>query len=176
MQQKLLFGDFIDSLEEFGTTEWIKLASMGDEKEDIRLHSALISPKKIRKVLKKPDWDLCIGMGYPSRVSQGKEIKYEQSPYKESGIEPLVFWRSFDGIEDDYWEVRQEICLYYGLLYKDSGKYIYIHENGDEEEVVRISDKDVEIKLWLIKDFIFVKKLRLVLFFEIRRFENKTLE
>lgn len=80
-------------------------------------------------------------------------------------------------MKDDYWEVSEEFRYYFNL-YEDrrNKKFILIDDNGDDEEVILMYDKEIKIKSRLIKEFLAVKKMCLALFFDFNRFSEKTIE
>ncbi|HEY4526740.1 MAG TPA: hypothetical protein VJK53_02735 [Candidatus Paceibacterota bacterium] len=120
-----------------------------------------------------------IGSDQPSFSFQFKEGKETGTYLKTSdrGIEPLILSRSFHGMKDGYWEIAEEFRLYFNL-YEDrrNNKFIRVDDNGDDEDAVLILDKEIKIKTRLIREFIAAKKMHLVLFFDINRFSDKTIE
>lgn len=177
----LKFNDFLGKFDDFGKGEWIVVYSSNrdDEDETSCFYSALIAEKRIEKSLPDPSWDLSIGHGLPGfsfHFEDGKEIG-AYSRCSDDGVEPLVVWRNFHGMKDGYWEVSEEFRFYFNLFEdRRNNKFILIDDNGDDENVILMSDKDIKIKTRLIKEFIAVKKMRLALFFDFNRFSKKTIE
>ncbi|MHB8362395.1 MAG: hypothetical protein ACYDBX_02145 [Patescibacteria group bacterium] len=176
----LKFNDFIDKFDDFGKEEWTTVYSRNESSNNTQvLYSALISKDKIKKSLSNTDWDLSIGNGLPGfsfDFKDGKEIGTYHK-YSDVGVEPLIIFREFHGLKNGYWEVSEEFRLYFNLFEDHSNhKFIFIDDNGDEEEVILIGDEEIKIKTRLIKEFITVKKMRLALFFDFHRFSKKTLK
>ena len=176
----LKFIDFLKKFDDFGKDEWVIVySSHKDDFDDPCLYSALISKERIKESLSDPSWDLSIGNGLPGfsfHFENGKEVG-TYSKCSDDGIEPLVVLRDFYGMENGYWEVSEEFRYYFNL-YEDRfhKKFIFIDDNGDEEDVILISDKEIKIKLRLIKEFLAVKEMCLALFFDFNRFSEKTIE
>lgn len=171
--------------ESLGKTEWMSVLSI--KESDLELNqnnffSALVVNEKVKDIMKDYQWDLRIGNGLPgfsSYYENGKEI-IEYQRFTDIGIEPLVYCRNFYNIKEKYFEISEEFRLYFNL-FEDRKSYrevtfIYIDENGDEDEVVTISENEVKIKLKFIKEYLAVKKMHLVIYFEFMRFSDKTLK
>lgn len=184
-QKDLTFQDLQKKIKgTLGETEWITVFSQSSAHQDIDrggFFSAFISNEKIKQVLKDYQWDLGINGGLPrfcSRFENGKEIT-EYYRFSENGIEPVVYWRTFHGVREDYYEISEEFRLYFNLFedcknLKDA-KFIHIDDNGDENEVISINGNEVKIKLKYLKEFLAVKKMHLAIYFDFMRFSQKTL-
>lgn len=175
----LTFSDFIEKFNELGKSEWITAYSNNDGKEESSgFYCAVISKNRIKSSLSDPSWDLHIGDGQPGfefTYNKGKETAVYHRFFDE--VEPLVVKRYFHGMKDNYCEVSEEFRYYFNL-YEDrrNNKFILIHDDGDEEDVILISDSTIKIKLRLIKKFLAVKDMALALYFSIDRFSEKTVE
>lgn len=176
----LTFSDFLAKFDELGKGEWITAyASRRDDVEWSRFYSALISESRVSKSLDDPSWDLHISNGLPGfsfRFENGKEVgTYFRC--SDEGVEPLVVWRSFHGMKDGYLEISEEFRFYFNLFEdRRNNKFVLIDDNGDDEDAILMTDKEVKIKLRLIKEFLAVKKMRLALFIDFNRFSEKTIE
>lgn len=185
-QKDLTFQDWQNKIKgNLRKTEWITVFSKSSAHRDIDrggFYSAFISNEKIEQVLKNYQGDLEINGGLPgfcSYFKNGKEIT-EYYRFSKDGIEPLVYWRSFHGLKEDYCEIAEEFRLYFNLFedhksLKES-KFIHIDDNGDEEEVVLINDSEVKAKLKFLKEFLAVKKMHLAIYFDFMRFSEKALD
>ncbi|MDD5750327.1 MAG: hypothetical protein PHU56_01590 [Candidatus Pacebacteria bacterium] len=182
----LTLGDFIKKVEgDLGKTEWITVFEFLDSKENIdrgAYFSALIANNKVDDVLKRYDWDLRIDGGRPGFIThyeRGKSIT-EYYRFSDNGIEPLIYWRTFSGKKESSLEISEEFRLYFNLFEKSSGDdkkiFIYIDDDGDEDEVALISKSKIEIKLKYLKEFLSAKQMHLAIYFEAMRFSDKTLE
>jgi len=177
----LTFADFLKDFDKYGKGEWITVYSNGNnsKEESSGFYSAIIPIDKISESLEDTSWDFHIGDGFPGFSFQfidGKEIG-TYSRCSEDGVEPLAIRRSFSSMKEGYWEILEEFRYYFNL-YEDrvNKKYVFIDENGDDEDVVLISDTEVKIKAKQIKIFLAVKKMCLALFFDFNRFSEKTIE
>lgn len=176
----LLYSDFLGKFAELGKSEWITAyANHRSNSEWNTFYCALISNERVEKSLSDPSWDLSLGHGMPGfsfHFEDGKEIGTYYR-YSDKSIEPLVIWRSFYGMKDGYLEISEEFRHYFNLYEdKTNHKFIQIDDNGDDEEVILISENEIKIKIRLIKEFLAVKKMHLALFFSLDRFSEKTVE
>ena len=149
--------DLLLELDEIGKSEWITIFFLSKENQDIEqktYFSALISNEKINSLLEDYSWDInLMNSGRPGFVSyfdEGKEI-VEYFRYSTPGVEHLVYWRTFPGIDDNYFELSEEFRLFYDLYKKDNSFYIF-DDNGDQDLVAEILDKEVRIKLKYLKN------------------------
>jgi len=177
----LEFTDWVEKIKgNLGKEEWIVVYSSNrSDFERATFYSALIPNRKIKKSLEGPSWDLHIGNGLPTfvfRFKNGKEVgKYYRSP--NFGVEPLIFWRSFHGIKEGYYEVSEEFRHYFNLFEdRKNNKFIAIDDNGDEDDVILAYENEIKIKLKYLKEFLAVKKMHLAIFFDFNRFSEKTIE
>lgn len=186
ISKDLTLGDWVKNIEgDLGKTEWVTVFALSGFHEDVdrgTYFSALIANDKIGGVLKKHDWDLRISGGLPgfcTHYVDGKSIT-EYYRFSDEGIEPLVYWRTFSGKKESYYEISEEFRLYFNLFEKllDRGEkvFIYTNDDGDEDDVVKVGKESVSIKLKYIKEFLAVKQMHLAIYFEAMRFSDKTLE
>jgi hypothetical protein len=139
---------------------WVDLYKSENDGEDhYGTFSYLCKEGEKEEILKNYSWDLDFGSNY------------EKIPFK-----PILYYRKFYGIRNDYWEIIDELKLFFNL-YEDKQKNIFyfIDENGDEQEVIRILDFNIKIKKLFLKEFLFHKKLVLCQSYDFRRFSEKTL-
>lgn len=177
----LKFRDWIDRIKgNLGKEEWITAYSSNENDfESATFHCALIPNDKVKKSLSDPSWDLRIGSGFPGFVIHFKNRKKIREYYRfsDSGIEPLVFLRSFHGVKEEYLEIVEEFRHYFNLYGdKKNKKFINIDDNGDEEDVVLMGENEIKIKLKFLKEFLAVKKMHLAIYFDFFRFSEKTIE
>jgi hypothetical protein len=181
----LTFSDWFKDFDRLGKEEWVPIFSLYKSesgKERRGLFCAIISKSKVKSVLSNYNWDLLLGEGRPGLVTyykHGKPIKkYERLP--KDGIEPLVHWRTFNERKESFVEISEEFRLYFNLfeINKDdvSKVFIYISDEGDEEEVIRIEKNKVSVKLKFIKEYLSVKGSYLAIYFDLMRFSEKSLE
>lgn len=170
--------DFIE--DKVGKEPWITVyLSHKSDFEDIGFFCALIPNSKIEDVLNNYSWDLMIGSGMPGCITYGgkdSETKYFRFG-NDDGIEPLVLCRDFYGIKPSYQEVSEEFCRFHNLFYDSkNNKYLKFDDDGNEEDIILLGDKEVKIKLKEIKQFIAFKEMHLAVYFDIIRYSNETLE
>jgi hypothetical protein len=176
----LEFKDFLGKIGNYGKGDWITAhASYRDDFEWSAFFCALVPDQIIERSLSEPSWDLQTSGNQPGFVFSFKDGK-EIGTYRrisEDGCEPLVFRRSFHSMKDDYWEVSEEFRRYFNL-YEDkaNNKFVLIDDNGDDEEVILITETEIKIKVRLIKEFLAVKKMHLALLFDLMRFSDKSLK
>ena len=179
----LKFTDWLKDLDSLGKTEWVSVFYLSASSHDnqVTYFSALIANNKVTEVLKNYQWDLSLDGGRPGFVTHCTkgESTTEYYRFSDKEIEPLVYWRTFSGKKDSYYEISEEFRLYFNLFEKeiDSEKkvFIYTNEDGDEDEVIQINKKQILIKLKYLKEFLAVKQVSLAIYFEGMRFLDKTL-
>ncbi len=178
----LYFNDFIGKISNLGNEEWLTVYYSfvdNNEQKSIIYYSALIAENLVEDCLKDYCWDVTPGYGLPgySFIQENNEWISLYNRFSKKGFEPLVILRDFSKTKQSYLEVIEEFRLYFNL-YEDKvkKKLVLIDNNGEEEEVIRISEKKVEIKIRLIKEFLSVKKMKLAIYFELTRYSEKTLE
>lgn len=185
MDKDLTFKDYIENIKmSLGKTEWVVVFSKKAAYKDIDqggYFSALIANDHVKKSLENYSWDLLIGDGRPgfcTHYEKGKEIT-EYYRFSNDGIEPFVYLRTFSGAKPDYYEISEEFKLYFDLYEDRKGpkdiKLIHIDDNGDDNEVVIIEENLVKVKLAYIKKFLAVKNMHLAIFFDVMRFDKRTL-
>jgi len=162
-------------------TPWFPaLESSKNDANQIRWFSALVPPDAVpRLVEKQGGWDVGPVDGHPSvwtYYSDGKRTRRYFPFGNEDGIEPLVMWRSFHGMRQDFIELAQEFRLYFNLIREPARKvFIHIDDNGDETEAARYGDNFIEIRTDLLKRFCAVKQMALAVYVESFRYSRFTL-
>lgn len=155
--------------------------SVNTEDSETTFYSAIISNKKLDEVLKDDGWDLSIGGGYPGVLTKyygnGKRKRNYYSRYSSDEIEPLVIYRNFQAGKKSYFEISEEFRLFHKLYHnKNNNTYIKIYDDGNEEEIIKIVDQTengvykIDIKLKQILEYITIKDMSLLSFFEVLRF------
>jgi hypothetical protein len=145
------------------------------------IYSAFIAEDKITDVLSKYDWDLLLDGG-PGLVfyKDGNEEKANYRRFSEDGIEPLVYYRDFHGAKETYLEISEEFRLYLDLyeeyVSNKEKKYIRIDDNGDEEVVAIISENEIKVQIKCLKEYISVRNMVFVVFFNLMRLSKKPIE
>lgn len=142
--------------------------------------SALAPVPLIPALLQKSEWDFHLGDGRPStwtHYKQGQVSKVVYCPFgNEKGIEPLVIWRQFHGMRENFPELSQEFRLYQNLYPEPSRKrFIHIDSDGNESEAARYGTDFLEIRTDLLLRFCAVKQMALVVFVDSHRYTSKTL-
>lgn len=186
MSNDLKFSDIKDKINNrFIHNGWVTLYKNYDSIENEHtgtFFSALINKTEISRVMNVYNWDLSIGSGRP-----GFEIEYSNGVQKskyirfyDKSIQPIVIYRSEFGNKQKYLELSEEFRLYHNLFeeYVDSNnkKYIYVDSNGDDEIVAQISENEVLVKLRFIKDYISARNMNLIIYFDVMRFSEKTMQ
>lgn len=175
----LQFEDWQEYIKnKLGQENWLTVYEYTVTKlEKVGFYCALIPHQIVDRVLTDVSWDLRIGNGLPGHIhySTARETKYFRYG-TDDGIEPLVIHRSFYGMKEPYLEISEEFRYFFNLYYnKQTGNYTHIDDNGDEEEVVKVEDHRIQIKLSYIKKFLAIKTMYLAIYFEVERFSEQTL-
>jgi len=145
-------------------------------KDDFFLFSAITPKDTIEKVLAQYEWEITIDSFYPGFVFYRDE-KTKKADYLrfgcEDGIEPILIQRHFYGIKESFFDLSEEFRHLYNLYHdRHENKYVVILDDGNEDDVVRISDNLVVINARYLKEFLAIKKACLVLYFNIDRFAS----
>jgi hypothetical protein len=161
-----------------GTEDWITLYSYEDDTEDSRetIFCALVSPDHLDKSLADTNWDLLPGDGGPHLQGSGED-SYRYVRIGEEPVEPFVLRRHFPGPRPSYCELSEEFRLFH-TLYEDkkTGEFFQYDEAGDEVVVARITADTVKVRLRYLKEYLAVRDMCLVIFFEYARFSTHSLE
>ena len=130
---------------------WLTVCSLHEKiLEGISFYCALIPEKYVGKFFEQNSWDFRIGDGAPA-VWQGwgpKSRLWYAKFGQLTGVEPFVLYRTYLSHWESHLELSQEFRLYCNLFHDSkAGVYLAIDQNGDQEEVVRMSERHVEVKL-----------------------------
>jgi len=174
------FNDWRKIIEDpSAASPWITLYEYykGDS-EDRWIHAAIIPLIKKENCLKKASWDIGLDGGLPGFCEWIHENRIEYLRYGNTeGIEPLVFYRDFYDVKPSNIDISQEFIHYFSLWHnQELNIFVKIHDDGFEEEVIRVKQELVQFNLKYIKEYISVKKGLLALFYHIRRASDKDLE
>ena len=170
------FKDLIDHINnEIGKGEWITVFTLEKDKYKVDkgcFLTALIQNEFIEKVINKANWEVhsleAERPGFMSSYNDG-EHRTEYYRYSVEGIEPLVFWRTFLGMDDSYVELSEEFRLFHNLFEKN-GQFFHFDDNGDKHLVAEVKGLEVKIKLKYLKKYISSRNMSLVVYFDFMRF------
>lgn len=185
MEHDLSFTDWINHIETaYFESKWIVLYERykaDDGQETKSVYSGLVKRKKVSEILENTSWDrmptdgiygITIG-GYKAR----RTIHYYT--YHETIVEPLVYVRDFEGYCPKIISVLEEIIVGFQLLVKEQGNktvFIFIDENGREEEAIHIDNETVRINRKYLLEYMYVKRMNFVLYFELWRYSDSRLD
>lgn len=183
-KEYILQHDWIsEKLEGLGQTNWVTVYAVGGYKhhtENLNFFSAFIPSNRKQKVLQNFGWDILTGYEHPDiRIYNENGVeKVEYFPINQpDSIFPLVIARNFYGLRPDYLEILEEFRLFHNL-YHDTRNNVFIKftESGDEEEIIRIRPKHVDIRLKALKQFLAFRGMYLAIYFVIRRYSTLQLD
>lgn len=165
--------------ESLPTTPWITVyKSRREGDDDITIFSGLVPVDKIPKSLKSESWDISIGQGGPGFITYYNQGEDEQTEYKRNLndylIEPIVIFREFHGMKDDYLEIQEEFRLFHNL-YADPKRNVLvkIHDDGSEEDAVIIESRKVDIKTKFIRQYMAARQMGLAIYFDSFRYSKE---
>jgi hypothetical protein len=144
------------------------------------IYAALVPNSQVERSLASPSWDLMHGSGMPGAIEyygrKKKRVKYFRFG-DDTGIEPLIIDREFNGVRDDYREISEEFRLFH-RLYNDRklDRYIKIDESGNEHLVATIVSAEIKIRVKEIRQFLAIKEMHLALQFDCREHSTRRLE
>ena len=134
------------------------------------IFSALVPRSMTKAVLKDFSWDIRIGDGLPSmwKSFEADQAVYSYHHYTDrENIQPIVLARSFHGIKPGEQEIQEEFRLFHNLFYDHANrKFIKIHDDGREEDIVLMGDKQIRIKTKALRQFAAVKDMSIVLYID----------
>jgi len=115
-----------------------------------------------------------MGDGRPGIVTVYDE-DVERDYYKRFGgceyAEPLIHVREFATPRPKRIEVIEEFRLYFNLFYdKRVDAFVRTDDVGNDEEVIRLGDNRIEIRLRELKEFAALKEMHIASFFDLCRF------
>ena len=129
-----------------------------------------IDDMKIESSCGMPDAFDCVTENGKTQV---KYLRYGN----ENGVEPLVIFRSFGRIKEDYYEISEEFRHFHDLYHdRKVDKYIKIDDAGNEETVAIVTHDEVQIRLKEIRQFLAVREMYLSILFEFNEYSTYTLE
>ncbi|MFA6002820.1 MAG: hypothetical protein WC881_02000 [Elusimicrobiota bacterium] len=181
----LLQEDFLQEIREtLGKGPWVSVYESVGSLQGIEgrhcFFSALIPNAEIEDALNHFSWDLRIGAGKPGHsVSyEDKKEKIEYWRYGDSsGVVPLVIHRHFHGLLPESFEILEEFRHFHNLYFDSkANKYVALDPDGNEEDVVLVSEKCIKIRLGYLKNFLAVKDMHLALFFDRFAYSDRRLE
>lgn len=160
---------------------WITVyESFRDDLQFGAYFSALIPNSKVSTVLENISWDVMIGSGMPG-CGEHYDGEVRVVDYynfcDENKILPLVIRRDFYGMRPDYSEILEEFRLFHNLYHDQrNNTYIKIHDNGNEEEIIRVEETSVKIKRKAIRQFLAIKEMHLAIYFDLVRYSQLAID
>jgi hypothetical protein len=157
---------------------WVTVFRIEPIRDGLSIFSALIEKGHRRRILEDAGWDLRYGDGGPSictSYEQGRPV-HEYLRLSHGWIEPIAHHRTFPS-RDSYLELSEEFRLYHQLYYDAKRAcYLKFHDDGHEEEAAVIDGMTARVKLHLLSDYLAVRQMDFVLFFEGNYWTKSTLE
>lgn len=169
-----LCDKYVDKLiKKFNDNGWVALCSQ-------TIFSCLVSDEAIGKCMASDGWDLIPSDSGPliNEMSDGSFISY--SPLQDSGIQPIVRFMESEGRWKDEVFLADEFVMFF-KLHKESkgdGQHVYyqVDECGEDVEVARINNPNVEVRLKYVKEYIAVQQLNLLIFIDEMRSAEQSLK
>ncbi|WP_115710004.1 hypothetical protein [Legionella sainthelensi] len=170
MSNQRVINNLIDFIKtEHGKQKWTTVYEIS-ERDQLRVayYSSFVKKSKSKAILKEYQWDVSIGHGFPTIITEYKDEKTINKYHRHSyaSFPPLVIARHF-GVKEPSLEIAEEFRLFHNL-YFDTKKQVYLSfdEAGDEIEVVRVTSGQVQIKTNYLYKFMIEAKINLVLYFD----------
>jgi hypothetical protein len=162
-----------------GSGAWIPVyfhQSIPETKDEFFLFSALAPQESQDKILSLYDWEVHVDSFHPGfsiQYDHGTVIAEYSRFSREDDIEPIIIQRHFYGVKETFFDISEEFRHLYNLYYDEpEKKYMAILDDGNEEDVIRISDESILINAKYLKEFLAIKKCVLVLYFNIDRYSQ----
>lgn len=151
-----------------GTSAWTTAYKSWRNPNDSGALFAAFAPKRYRELaLRKSSWDFSIGDGMPGFTQYGYPNRTKYLRFgKTSGIEPLILIQGHHEIKPPMLpQVCEEFRLYHNLWMDPHNMSLHkIEEDGSENEAVRISEDEVQIRTNLLRQYQAGRQLDLLLF------------
>lgn len=171
------FSDYILFIKQkHGEETWVTVyqntINIDDDQEN-KMYCALVTQEEAKKALSNTGWDIMEGDERPGfMVVHDNGVK--STSYYTSENEQylrLVLKRHFYGKKEEYTEILEEFRLYHNIYFdQTSSKYLVFDDEGNEIEVIKITDKKVEIKIEYLQQFMAARQMHLLLYFVSTRF------
>lgn len=160
-----------------GKEQWIQVSGHKSmNKADAGFWCGLVALDNIKDVYNDVAWDISANsQGIPGFEGNGHSYQYKANLLHD-GFESIIYYREFNGVEENYTELSQEFILLNNLRYdKISKSYWAMYENGETEEAVKYLDNTtIQIKMKFLRKFSSAKQMAILLFFDIRtEFDGK---
>jgi hypothetical protein len=176
LRRFMLQEDRIAQIENIGLQQWF--VAYSEEKSHVEhatFFSGLIPNDAVARALETSNWDIHIGDGRPLIVSHYEEGE-EQTCYERfgrvggDGVEPLILFRQFNVARPERIEIVEEFRLYFNL-YHDEQRNVFLRVDGvgNDEEVIRVTDNRIAIRLRELKEFAALKDMHIASFFHLSR-------
>lgn len=156
---------------DFGKEQWIQVAG------ECKLNNAnsnfwccLFQIEHLKDIMSNPEWDVNYNDGYPGFECSIDGTFFHRFVSCRDYVEPLLFYREFYGVKENYIEISEEFRLLNNMYYdKQNNSYYAILDSGNCDEVVRIKDDNiVYINIKYLKRYASAKQMGVLLFFDIR--------
>jgi hypothetical protein len=185
MSKSLSKGDFLlqtdwreDKINRIGSEPWLLACdTFHTDFENGGIYCALVPNEAVEIVLSRPSWDFSKGSGLPGCAVYYDGEERVTSYYRfgdDSGIEPLIIYRTFYGIRKSYLELSEEYRHFHNLYHDTvNQQFIKIGDDGIEVVVGRLLDSaKMELRLREVRQFLALKEMHLAVFFDIVRFSQ----
>ncbi len=161
---------FIDEINaQFSHKGWITINSSTTA-------CALVHDTKVEQCLQKADWDFLRSDAFPIISSNNDGPFLLDDQY--NGIYPFVYERESNGEHSQCVEIIEHFRLIYDLRMtrNESNDIIYVQvdECGEDVPVIQIKGTDVLVSIKYISEYIALRQLNLLIFFDHRESSDKT--
>lgn len=171
-KQRLSQGQFLDDIKKaIRPSEMLTLyLSKNTEDEDIGIYCALIPNDQIDNSLGDSSWDLMHRQGMPGAIEYHRDGKKRVEYLRfgnDTGVEPFILDRYFNGMRQDYKEINEEFRLFHNLYHdRNTDHYIKFDDAGNEHIVAIIEPDRIQVRLKDIKQFLAIREMHLSVFFD----------
>lgn len=172
-----LLEDKIESIKnKFKKDAWLTIYKKGSKSIDDQelIFCCLVHKTKVDKYKESYSWPIRFG-------NEGKPSVYDDNEYRtydEEGLEPFLFYRSFNLPDKriSYVDISEEFILYFNLLEegidKENRKFKFIDDEGNIEDVIIVEPKAIKVKFRFLKEYISLREFYFVLCFEFMRLQK----
>ncbi len=177
-KERILQQDNKELVARLGTEKWLVFPTSQDNEDNLTTFRwALLPLTSLETTQQEIDFWSESGMPGCTRYGSGDDARTVYHRFgNDEGIEPLLIRREFHDLREGHTEISEEFRLFHNLYFdRKAGKYLKFDPRGEVEEVIVIEGETTKIRLKHIRQFLAVKEMMLVVYFNIIRCAKETL-
>ena len=177
-KKRILQQDNKELVARIGTEKWLVFPASQDNEDNLTTFRwALLPLTKLAATQQEIDFWSESGMPGCTRYGSSDDAHTVYHRFgNDEGIEPLLIRREFHELRESHTEISEEFRLFHNLYFdRKANKYLKFDQKGEVEEVVVVEGETIQIRLKHVRQFLAVKEMILVVYFNIIRCAKETL-